>query len=60
MFTDETDDLFPLVIGNEGAGVSRSIMDKADVRVTLPMKGSIESLNAAVAAAVLMYEAVRS
>ena len=49
-----------LVIGNEGAGVSKSIMDKADVRVTLPMKGSIESLNAAVAAAVLMYEAVRS
>lgn len=49
-----------LVIGNEGAGVSESIMNRADVRVTLPMKGSIESLNAAVAAAVLMYEAIRS
>ena len=48
-----------LVIGNEGAGISESIMNKADVRVTLPMKGSIESLNAAVAAAVLMYESVR-
>lgn len=48
-----------LVIGNEGSGVSDEIMRMADVRVTLPMKGRIESLNAAVAAAILMYEAVR-
>ena len=49
-----------LVIGNEGSGISREIMDAADVRVTLPMKGEIESLNAAVSAAILMYEAVRA
>ena len=48
-----------LIIGNEGSGVSDSLMEMADVRVTLPMKGRIESLNAAVAAAILMYEAVR-
>ena len=48
-----------LVIGNEGRGVSKSIIDRADVRVTIPMKGNIESLNAAAAAAILMYEAVR-
>ena len=48
-----------LIIGNEGSGVSDTLMETADVRVTLPMKGRIESLNAAVAAAILMYEAVR-
>ena len=48
-----------LIIGNEGNGVSDALMEMADVRVTLPMKGRIESLNAAVAAAILMYEAVR-
>ena len=48
-----------LIIGNEGSGVSDALMEIADVRVTLPMKGRIESLNAAVAAAILMYEAVR-
>lgn len=48
-----------LVIGNEGNGISNEIMSLADVRVTLPMKGSTESLNAAAAAAILMYEAVR-
>jgi len=48
-----------LVIGNEGNGVSDELMRMADVRVTIPMRGRIESLNAAVAAAILMYEAVR-
>lgn len=48
-----------LVIGNEGRGVSPEIAEMADVRVTIPMKGDVESLNAAAAAAILMYEAVR-
>lgn len=48
-----------LVIGNEGNGISDEVMSLADVRVTLPMKGEIESLNAAISAAILMYEAVR-
>lgn len=48
-----------LVIGNEGNGVSDEVLELADVRVTIPMKGEIESLNAAISAAILMYEAVR-
>lgn len=48
-----------LVIGNEGRGISSEIAGMADIRVTLPMKGSVESLNAAVAAAILMYESMR-
>lgn len=48
-----------LVIGNEGNGVSDEVLELADVRVTIPMKGEIESLNAAISAAILMYEAIR-
>ncbi len=48
-----------LVIGNEANGVCTELQDAADVNVRLPMEGTIESLNAAVAAAVVMYEAVR-
>ena len=48
-----------LVIGNEGGGVSDPILAGADIKVTIPMRGRIESLNAAAAAAILMYEAVR-
>lgn len=48
-----------LVIGNEGAGVSDALMDLSDTRVTIPMKGHVESLNAAVAASILMYESMR-
>lgn len=46
-----------LIIGSEGKGVSRLIREKSDVIVSLPMKGKINSLNASVAAAVLMYAA---
>ena len=49
-----------LVIGNEGNGISDELIGLADVKVTIPMKGNIESLNAAVSAAILMYEAVRN
>lgn len=48
-----------LVIGNEGNGISDGLMALSDVRVTIPMSGGTESLNAAVSAAILMYEAVR-
>lgn len=48
-----------LVIGNEGNGVSQEVLNIADVRVTIPMRGEIESLNVAVSAAILMYEAIR-
>lgn len=48
-----------LVIGNEGNGISEKMERMADIKLSLPMKGNIESLNAAVAAAILMYETIR-
>ena len=48
-----------LVIGNEGAGVSRLVKEKCDFTTSIPMKGDIDSLNASVAAGVLAYEIVR-
>jgi TrmH family RNA methyltransferase len=44
-----------LVIGSEGHGLSAEVSDALDVRVTIPLRGRVESLNAAVAAAVLLY-----
>lgn len=48
-----------LVLGNEGAGVSPELLDKADQKVFIPMAGRSESLNVATAAAVLLYEGLR-
>ena len=48
-----------LIIGNEGNGISRELIDSSDLKIKIPMHGSIESLNASVAAGILMYEAVR-
>jgi len=44
-----------LVVGSEGNGVSRLVKEKCDITVSLPMKGHITSLNASVAAGILMY-----
>jgi TrmH family RNA methyltransferase len=46
-----------LLIGNEGNGVPHEIADHADAAITIPCPGPVESLNAAVAASVLLYEA---
>ncbi len=48
-----------LVIGSEGEGVSRLVREHCDLTASIPMKGDIDSLNASVAAGVLMYEVVR-
>ena len=48
-----------IVIGNEGKGISRLVREKCDVIVSLPMKGKINSLNASVAAGILMYSAMK-
>ena len=45
-----------LVIGNEGKGISRLVREKCDAIVSLPLKGRINSLNASVAAGILMYK----
>jgi len=48
-----------LVIGSEGTGVSRLLVKNSDFSVKIPMFGRIQSLNASVAAGILMYEVVR-
>ena len=48
-----------IVVGSEGKGISRLVREKCDFIAQIPMYGEINSLNASVAAAVLMYEAVR-
>ena len=48
-----------IVVGSEGKGVSRLVREKCDFIAQIPMYGEINSLNASVSAAVLMYEAVR-
>ncbi len=45
-----------LVIGSEGKGISRLVKEKCDFIVKLPMKGHVNSLNASVAASIIMYE----
>jgi 23S rRNA (guanosine2251-2'-O)-methyltransferase len=48
-----------IVIGNENKGLSRLVKERCDFLIKLPMSGRINSLNASVAASILMYEAVR-
>lgn len=48
-----------LVVGNEGSGVGRLLKEKCDVTVSLPMLGHVNSLNASVAAGIVMYEIAR-
>ena len=48
-----------IVVGSEGEGMSRLVQKNCDVTVNIPMKGKITSLNASVAASILLYEAVR-
>lgn len=48
-----------LVIGAEGKGIGRLVKENCDIIVSLPMQGGVNSLNAAAAGAVLMYEVVR-
>lgn len=48
-----------LLIGNEGSGLPADLAEKADAALTIPCPGPVESLNAAVATSVLLYEAAR-
>ena len=49
-----------LIVGSEGRGISRLVKEKCDFIVSLPMKGKINSLNASVAAGILMYEIAKN
>ncbi len=48
-----------IVIGNEGKGMSRLVKENCDFIASIPMNGKVNSLNASVAAALIIYEAVR-
>lgn len=48
-----------IVIGNEGSGMSRLVKESCDFIASIPMYGEINSLNASVAAGIMIYEAVR-
>jgi 23S rRNA (guanosine2251-2'-O)-methyltransferase len=48
-----------IVIGNEGAGISEKVKKNCDFLVKIPMKGKVESLNAAVSTGIVIYEAVK-
>jgi len=48
-----------IVIGNEGNGVSKEVLELADKKIKIPMPGKTESLNAAVATGIILYHAIR-
>ncbi|NLI20746.1 MAG: 23S rRNA (guanosine(2251)-2'-O)-methyltransferase RlmB, partial [Clostridiales bacterium] len=49
-----------VVVGAEGEGVSRLVLESCDKRVSLPVRGKLDSLNASVAAGILLYAVLRS
>jgi 23S rRNA (guanosine2251-2'-O)-methyltransferase len=49
-----------IVIGSEGSGISRLVKKQCDYNVVLPMVGHVQSLNASVAAALILYEVYNS
>jgi 23S rRNA (guanosine2251-2'-O)-methyltransferase len=48
-----------LVIGSEGEGLRRLVRERCDILASLPMRGAINSLNAAVAGSIALYEILR-
>ena len=59
MYKTDLTGAIALVIGSEGEGISRLVKEKCDFLCRIPMCGDINSLNASVAAGIIMYEAVR-
>ncbi len=60
IYTHDFSGAVAIVVGSEGKGVSRLVREKCDFIVSIPMSGQINSLNASVAAALMMYEVVRT
>ena len=57
---EDFEDPFVVVIGNEANGVSKGVLEKSSKEVKIPMPGLAESLNAGVAASIIMYEIMKS
>lgn len=56
MYKQDMTGAFALVIGNEGEGLSRLVRERCDYLVSIPMSGHVDSLNAGVAAGILLFE----
>ena len=56
MYKQDMTGAFALVIGNEGEGLSRLVKERCDYLVSIPMRGHMDSLNAGVAAGILLFE----
>ena len=56
MYDQDMTGAFALVIGNEGEGLSRLVRERCDYLVSIPMNGHVDSLNAGVAAGILLFE----
>ncbi len=56
MYRQDMTGAFALVIGNEGEGLSRLVRERCDYLVSIPMQGHVDSLNAGVAAGILLFE----
>lgn len=56
MYKQDMTGAFALVIGNEGEGLSRLVRERCDYLVSIPMNGHVDSLNAGVAAGILLFE----
>ncbi len=48
-----------IFVGSEGAGVSKDVLDEADEMIAIPHSERVESLNAGIAASIILYEAAR-
>lgn len=59
LYNTDFDGAIGLVVGNEGTGISKLVLENCDFIVKIPMTGHIESLNASVSAAISMYEIIR-
>ncbi len=59
MYDEDLKGSIAIVVGSEGKGISKKIKENCDFLVSIPMKGEINSLNASVAASVIMYEVLR-
>ncbi len=59
MYDQDMTGAVAIVVGGEGFGISRLVKEKCDFVVSIPMKGSVNSLNASNAAAILIYEIVK-
>ncbi len=60
LYTHDFSGAVGIVVGSEGSGVSRLVKEKCDFVVRIPMYGQINSLNASVAAALMIYEVART